>query len=214
MNELIAGACSGLTQTIIGHPFDTLKVRIQNKKYNLKLSPYKYFRGITYPIISNTIINSILFYTYDDLKNKLHNPFYSGACAGLIVTPIIYLFENGKTSRQMNVPISYKRIFKLNGFSTTMMREFSAFSIYFGSYEYFKQKMHPFIAGGLSGLANWTFTYPIDVVRNRQIIHQCSIRDAIKMGDLWRGFTLCAIRAVLVNSAGFYVYEIASQNTL
>lgn len=214
MNEFIAGAFSGLTQTIIGHPFDTLKVRIQNKKYDLKLAPYKYFRGITYPIISNTIVNSILFYSYDDLNKKLNNPFYSGALSGLLVTPIIYIFENGKTSRQMNVPISYKRILKLNGFATTTTREISAFSIYFGSYEFFKKYMHPLFAGGLSGLANWTCTYPIDVIRNRQIIHQCSIRNAIKMGDLWRGFTLCAIRAVLVNSAGFYVYELVSYKLL
>ena len=31
MKELIAGALSGIAQTFIGHPFDTIKVNIQNK---------------------------------------------------------------------------------------------------------------------------------------------------------------------------------------
>ena len=50
------------------------------------------------------------------------------------------------------------------------VRETSALAIYFGSYNYFKSKDYsPFIAGGYAGICNWAFTYPIDVIRSRQL---------------------------------------------
>lgn len=209
MNEFLAGGASGLAQTIVGHPFDTLKVRIQNQKYELKLAHHKYFRGIGYPIISNTIINSILFYQYDNLKAQTANNFIAGMFSGAFVAPIIYLFDNGKALRQMGRKVTAQNILRGNGFYTVMARESIAFSIYFGSYEIFKNNFgfHPLLAGALSGLSNWTFTYPIDVIRNRQIVNGISAKEAYLQGELWRGFSLCAVRALIVNSVGFYVYE-------
>ena len=81
-------------------------------------------------------------------------------------------------------------------------------SFYFGSYNYLKdQGFNPLISGGLAGLLNWTTTYPIDVIRSRQIAQQISIKQAIKMGNLWKGYSVCALRAVIVNAANFWVYE-------
>ena len=70
-----------------------------------------------------------------------------------------------------------------------------------------KYNIHPFFAGGLAGLANWTASYPIDVIRSRQIASNCTVKQAYDMGNLWKGFGLCALRAILVNSVGFYVYD-------
>jgi hypothetical protein len=64
------------------------------------------------------------------------------------------------------------------------------------------------ISGGIAGLANWTITYPLDVVRNRQMATQVSFYNALKMGSLWKGYAFCAIRAIKVNAVGFYVYEL------
>jgi hypothetical protein len=79
---------------------------------------------------------------------------------------------------------------------------------YFGSYDYLRgQNLSPFTAGAAAGLLNWTLTYPIDVVRSRQIAQGVSMRDAIGLGHLWKGYTACAVRAVLVNGVSFWVYE-------
>ena len=213
MNELISGGMCGLSQTVVGHPFDTLKVRIQNKRYNFRLPIYKYFRGIGFPIISNTIVNSILFYEYGYFKKNLNNTFLAGFISGVLCSPIIYLFDNGKALRQMGMAVNLNKLVTRSGFVSVLLRESIAFSVYFGSYEWLKndKQMHPLISGGLSGLANWTITYPIDVIRNRQIINNISMKEAYKQGNLWRGFSICAFRAVLVNSVGFYVYELFSQ---
>ena len=63
------------------------------------------------------------------------------------------------------------------------------------------------ISGGIAGLLNWTFTYPIDVIRTRQMANNISIKKAINQGNLWKGYSACAMRAIIVNSASFYVYE-------
>ena len=81
-------------------------------------------------------------------------------------------------------------------------------AIYFGVYNHAKDKGYNTLeAGGLAGLANWTATYPIDVVKTRQIAQQVTVRQAIAGGGLWKGYPVCATRAVVVNAAVFWVYE-------
>ena len=142
MKELIAGGMCGLSQTIVGHPFDTLKVRIQNKKFNLRMPIYKYFRGINFPIISNTIVNSILFYQYNYFKHTLENSFLAGFVSGILSSPIIYLFDNGKALRQMGIDVTIKKLLTRSGFVSVILRESIAFSVYFGSYDWFKNDKH------------------------------------------------------------------------
>ena len=51
------------------------------------------------------------------------------------------------------------------------------------------------------------FSYPLDVIMSRQIAQNISISQAFKQGALWRGYSICAFRAVLVNSINFSIYE-------
>jgi hypothetical protein len=71
-----------------------------------------------------------------------------------------------------------------------------------------EMELSPLIAGGL---ANRTTTYNLDVIRNRQIYQQLYFMEAMKHGKLWEGFTFCAFRALIVNSVGFYVYELCNK---
>ena len=90
----------------------------------------------------------------------------------------------------------------------TTMRESLAFASYFGSYDWLKTQQVPvLIAGGLAGLLNWTVTYPIDVIKSRQMAQNIGIREAYSQGQLWKGYSVCALRAILVNAAIFYTYE-------
>ena len=56
------------------------------------------------------------------------------------------------------------------------------------------------------------FSYPIDVIMSRQIAQNISISQAYKQGALWKGFSICAFRAVLVNSINFSIYEFVMKN--
>ena len=91
----------------------------------------------------------------------------------------------------------------------TFARESLAFGIYFTTYDYFKET-HSFpipIAGAIAGVSNWSFTYPLDVIRNRQIAMDVTVSQACNMGSLFKGLNYCLVRAVIVNSTAFYVYE-------
>ena len=61
-----------------------------------------------------------------------------------------------------------------------LSREMVAMSSYFGMYNYMRDNnYHVLLSGGMAGLANWTLTYPIEVVKNRQLAQNISIRQAL-----------------------------------
>lgn len=219
--DFIAGAISGLSQTLVGHPFDTIKVMQQNniqiRSIKNTLTPNRLYKGLLYPSVSNTIVNSILFASYNKTNSLVNNNhFVSGMISGFIISPIVFTFDVGKTKKQMKQSLSLRDFYKTKGLKTTFMRETIAFGVYFQSYNYLKaeHKLHPLVSGALAGLANWTSTYTLDVIRNRQIVNNCSFIEAYTMGELWKGYPVCAVRALLVNAVGFYVYElIMSVNT-
>ena len=78
LNIVISSFCAGIVQTIVGHPLDTIKTRIQIDNNNIKkvisnikknenvLSLYK---GGLMPLVGNSILNSFLF-TYHYSLNK------------------------------------------------------------------------------------------------------------------------------------------------
>lgn len=210
MNELIPSFFVGISQTIIGHPFDTVKVLIQNNRKWYGLPFKNYYSGWKSPLISSTIFNCTVFPIYQKSLQYTNNIVLSGAISGVVVTPPVYFFDMFKIKQQINKPVDLS-IFKSSnyGLSMTLNREIIAMGGYFGSYYYFKdeKKYSVLLSGGLSGLVNWTLTYPIDVIRNRQMAQNIPYKKAIEQGNLWKGFSTCATRAIIVNSSSFYVYE-------
>ena len=157
---------------------------------------------------SASIFNCTVFPMYERTIKYTNNSFLSGALSGLVVTPAVFCFDIGKIRQQTEQKLKISNFYKSRGFFSTMGREVGAMTAYFGSYNYLKeQNLHPLISGGLAGLFNWTMTYPIDVVRSRQIAQQMTIKEAINIGGLWKGYSVCAARALIVNAAIFYTYE-------
>lgn len=220
MTEFTAGCMSGLAQNIIGHPLDTLKVMIQNNKKidnfkNINLLSKKYYKGVLYPTALSILLNGISFQTNHLLKNNHNkkNHFLNGFLTGFITSPIVYIFEVCKVKKQMQQKIDFNKVHKTKGFFMTICRESLAMSLYFGTYYSLSEKKYSSLfSGGFAGLINWSFTYPIDVIKNRQMSQDITIKQAINMGAMWKGYTICAIRGIIVNSIGFYVYEATKSN--
>ena len=207
-NEFISGAFAGVTQVLVGHPFDTLKVIIQNNSNIKQFSIKNLYRGVKYPLPQSIICNSIVFSINDNLKYKFSNRLYSGFISGLCVTPIIFYLDIGKTKEQLRLPYKSIDLFRTKGFLSTLGRETSAFSLYFYTYDYCRENDFSIIeSGSLSGLASWSFTYPLDVIRNRQIAQNISIYEAYKQGYLWNGYSYCILRSIITNACIFYTYE-------
>ena len=91
MNDFYNGIIVGFTQTIVGQPFDTLKVIKQTSKINYKRIKFlKLYRGVSFPLLGSGIYNSIQFGIHENLFNKNYSHFMSGfiggVCSSIIIT--------------------------------------------------------------------------------------------------------------------------------
>ena len=200
--DILVGATIGLAQVAVGHPFDTVKTLMQNNQPYKNMALRSYYRGWGYPTISSVFFNSIAFPVYGRCYKDNKNAYVSGAISGLAVSPCDYVFSVGKIRRQTQTTTPLHT----RGMPISVLRTSMAMSVYFGTYEDLKPITGPFLAGCFSGLANWTLTYPLDVISTRQIANDVPIMQTIGPG-LWRGFLPCAVRAVLVNGVSFKLYN-------
>jgi len=206
--EYLPGVCAGISQIIVGHPIDTVKVLIQNKMKYRGLSIKDYYRGCRLPMVTSIIFNSIIFPVHSYIYNLTSNHLLAGAGSGLAVTPFIFTLENIKIANQTKKKVNLSFLKSMNSFYTTTSREALAMSIYFTSYHKMRDHQYNvFLSGCVSGLLNWSITYPLDVIRSRQVIQNISFIQAYNQGNLCRGLHFALIRAVLVNGSVFYTYE-------
>lgn len=202
--EFITGNISGIVQTIVGHPLDTIKVLEQNKidiKNNKDI-----FNGLMVPMLTNSLLTGIQFYSYEH-----YSWLTMGIISGLISTPIEYY----KIQKQVNNNYDLKRMPR--GYTITCLRETIALNCYFNTYDYLKNKTGIFFAGGLSGSLSWLITYPIDTIKSRVQANNISrkvnesvltynynlYRDAYLKKELFRGLRFCLFRGFIVNGFGF-----------
>ena len=205
VKDVFAGICAGISQVIVGHPLDTIKVHVQNK-YPLPKIRLLY-KGYHYPLIYAITYNSLIF---PIISHSTLPKYQSGFLSGIIVTPLAFFFDLCKVKRQTRQSIGIHLLWH-RGFTMAFLRETIAMSAYFSSYYELKTHINPLYAGGLAGLINWTITYPLDVIRNRQFVQNCKIKEAIKQKKFWGGYSFCALRAILVNTAIFATYEFVKE---
>ncbi len=208
MTDFVAASCVGLAQIGVGHPFDTSLTLIQNKRKWWGLPIKSYYRGWKFPMTSSIVFNATVFPVVERTQQYTGSVFLSGLLAGICVAPFMYCFEYGKIRKQTQQPVTINGLLNNSGRLAMLSREMVAMSSYFGMYNYMRDNnYHVLLSGGMAGLANWTLTYPIEVVKNRQLAQNISIRQALSQRNIWKGYPICATRAVLVNAANFWTYE-------
>ncbi|KAL3631889.1 hypothetical protein CASFOL_024873 [Castilleja foliolosa] len=117
------------------------------------------------------------------------------------------------------------------GLGITLIRDAPSHGVYFLTYEFTREKLHPgcrknkdessrttLIAGGLTGVTSWISCYPFDVIKTRIQAESkyCGIFDCYRKcvkqegyHALWRGIGMTLARAFIVNGAVFIAYETA-----
>ncbi|KAK4479621.1 hypothetical protein RD792_015147 [Penstemon davidsonii] len=122
------------------------------------------------------------------------------------------------------------------GLTITVLRDAPAHGVYFWTYEYVREQLHPgvrkngqetfqtmLLAGGLAGVASWICCYPLDVIKTRiqaqsefSTVKYSGIVDCFRTSVkkegysvLWRGLGTAVARAFVVNGAVFTAYETA-----
>ena len=206
MESFWAGLISGIFQTVAGHPLDTLKVWKQNNS-NIQPSFFNLYKGIKYPLIQNPLLCSSGFYTNDLLLKHTNNIYISSGFAGLVNSIILAPLDYYKIRKQEQLTTNLLHSYK--NYSIVASREIPANFIYFSTYDSLREKKYSIeLSGGIAGVSSWGLTYPFDTLKTRmQTQVHLSLINALKQGNLFQGFSYCIVRAFIVNSIGFKVYE-------
>lgn len=208
MSEFAGSICVGLNQTLIGLPFDTIKVWLQNKEPIKNKNFMSLYRGWKPELLNSLISNNIVFPIHAYTLKYTKNSFLSGFLGGVLATPFIFSFKTFKIKNQMKQKVNFKTLLNFQGYTSTMLRESTGMAMYFGMYNYFKSKDYPIaIAGGLGGLFNWGCSYPFDIILSRQIAQNISFKEAVKQRNLFKGYGVCLLRSIIVNASSFFIFE-------
>lgn len=216
------GNLFGLSQVIIGYPFDTIKTYIQNSKSIKPLlhTPGLFYKGVQYPLITTMLGTTLMFGNYSYFQELTGNKFISASATGIIgaflITPFDYLKIHRQIQDQQKIKkqkadliASMKKLY--SGLTLTILRESLAIPLYFLTFDYlyYQHQMHPFLSGGIAGINSWLGTYPLDSLKSRrQLYHTKSLQELITMGSLYNGLGITLLRGFIVNGASFYFYSI------
>eukprot|EP00058_Branchiostoma_floridae_P027806 XP_002613297.1 hypothetical protein BRAFLDRAFT_118712 [Branchiostoma floridae] len=119
--DFVAGCLGGAAGVLVGHPFDTVKVRLQTQPANHRLyrgtfhcfaeiirkeSAFGLYKGMTSPLIGLTFINAIVFGVQGNVmrvigEGSVLNSFLAGSAAGAVQTLVCSPMELAKTRMQL-----------------------------------------------------------------------------------------------------------------
>jgi solute carrier family 25 carnitine/acylcarnitine transporter 20/29 len=236
-NDFMYGLCGGFTGTILSHPFDTVKTRIQTNTVSTIRGAIKMkslYAGLTAPLIGIMFEKSIVFGFYDKSKQYGFNNFTSGLIGGFMSTVVVTPIDRIKISYQNNEKLVIRNLYK--GFTPTIFRETPGFGIYFYTYNKLKERFNDsksasktFLFGAISGLSAWIFIYPSDLIKTnyqsgqngnrtltetiKAIIGTNNPNNSINKGfkNLYKGFNLAIMRAMPLHGGVFLGYELAKK---
>jgi len=208
-DALFAGITSGVCQTFIGYPFDSMKTWRQNHQLSTRppITIRNLYKGIQFPLMQSPFTVATGFFVNDAVLSYTNNIYMSGFASGLMCSFFLCPFDYYKIQHQHhsrpNILHSFSKLHIVSS------REIPANVIYFSFYYHLRDFNVPIgISGALSGISSWLLTYPFDTIKSRmQLNHTLSIQDAISQGSLFKGVRITCTRAGIVNYMAFEVYE-------
>jgi solute carrier family 25 carnitine/acylcarnitine transporter 20/29 len=230
--DFVCGCIGGFTGTILSHPIDTIKTRIQsNYTFMSAIKKGKLYSGIQSPLFGIPLEKSIVFGCCEYAKKYDVGSFASGFIAGFISTVIVTPIEYIKINAQNSTKICFKtNVLKLyRGITPTICRESLGYGVYFATYDnlskYYnleKSLLKSFLFGGITGLTSWLVIYPADLVKTimqnegnvktvKNIIMDIYKKERI-MG-FYKGMHLALMRSIPLHAGVFGGYEL-SKNIL
>lgn len=164
IEEYLNGIVGGYARAIIGHPFDTVKTKMQvhpekyGNSWNCLLTSIKHegflslYKGLTAPLLANGFIVGTHFSVYKLLKDSINSSFIKGAIAGTIASfiacPIEFLRIKMQLSSRLDNNKNYKNIIEcaqavikhkgtlglFTGQRITALRDFIGYGFFFLAY--------------------------------------------------------------------------------
>jgi len=197
MQDIIAGGLAGSAGIVVGHPFDTIKVRMQ--MHSKQLLGGNLFRGMGAPVATAAFVNASIFSSYGYTCRLYEDHFgqdsvwknvVGGAVSGVVSSFWLCPTEHVKVRLQLckqgiyrntldatvQITKSHGLVGLYRGLAATVVRQVPSFSVYFGVYDPIKEQCNrrlkqewfaSIVAGGTAGSMAWTAVYPIDLIKSR-----------------------------------------------
>lgn len=233
----IVGFTFASTTTVLGHPLDTIKVRVQSgcRQHLFR----NLWRGLAFPLLSSTPNWTLAFLVYGSTLKYLDRSAgqpggisshalagaFAGAAWGILINPWELLKCYSQTNR-VSAAIAFRTLWGMGpktftrGLSFALCRDVIGLTTYFTTYEYFKNKqgMEPTKAGALSGMAVWSAIFGFDTLKTRyqtkltlkgwsQTLKDCRATPRIELGLT---FSLLVARAGVLSGIGWWAAESAA----
>ena len=216
-HSLLMGTCSGVTCVVVGHPLDTVKVRLQTSAKGPLFR--NLFRGIVPPVLAVTPSWIGVFLMYGGAlkmigSNDLSSVALAGGISGTAYSIVMCPFEMIKVnsqrsqvsalvaSRKLYASVGFRGLYR--GFGACLARDISQSAVYYVCAEYLNRSSDmqkafgsatPLVAGGITGVAHELMAFSFDTVKSRfqTSLHMKSYRECIhglmRPGELKRAGT-------------------------
>jgi solute carrier family 25 carnitine/acylcarnitine transporter 20/29 len=186
-HSLVSGSFGGFCCVAVGHPFDTLKVRLQVGTFSSRSLFSGLYNGVTAQCCGVVPFWAMYYFGYKlgrrlfPDETSITSGFCAGAVAGAVSTPAVILSETVKVVAQVKGLSSAAalRMIIRSGGTTALRRMRSVFpltllymmpsqGIFFTSYEVASTLLDSeVLAGGAEGCVEWSSSLPADTVRAR-----------------------------------------------
>ncbi|KAG0028157.1 Mitochondrial carrier protein ymc2 [Podila clonocystis] len=226
----IAGAASGITNSIISGPVEHIRTRLQVQTGApaaiesgvVKAASIAAGNATESAVATSNVQNAVKVAAESASSNAAKNAlFFTGPVDAL---------------QKIYAQHGLRGIFK--GQAVTMVREFQGYGAYFAAYEYLVQRamrienkerselstVKVVAYGACAGYAMWTTVYPIDVIKSKlqtdgftsstrqySSAIDCARQTLAKEGvaGFFKGFAPCILRAAPANAVTFLGFEMA-----
>ena len=193
LKSALFGCFGGFLFSLVGHPLDTIKTRMQTGQSFTKSCKGSLWRGLMAPVtavppawVANFVAYSLALEITGDETTLQHAA--AGSMSGIVWGASVAPFELVKCIAQQE-NISTKKVWKkwLNkntrtfqltrGLGLTMGRDLFGLGVWFGVYHHLRTEWNcsPFFCGGGCAVANWLFIFPIDTLIVRQRVSTNSL---------------------------------------
>eukprot|EP00894_Picocystis_sp_ML_P001868 jgi/Pico_ML_1/52385/g3096.t1 len=228
--DLVAGTAAGVSQIVVGHPFDTIKVKMQSGG----AASGGAMDALRHTVRTEELIKCRLQAQNQGNAHPVHGKanLADGAFKGTV--PSRSFTASAAASAEtvrFTGPIDvarragWKGLYR--GYGATLLREVPGSALMLASYASalgtleaqggMVQKTAPLLAGALGGAVYWSITYPVDFIKSKvqtdmsyRNARECALKvfEAEGVHGFFRGFTPCFLRSLPANGATFVAYEV------